>query len=40
MHDEVHWMATDPYDMQVDEWRRDVTKYAWVCQVSTLLALV
>lgn len=37
MHDEMHWMATDPYDMQVDEWRRDVTRYAWACQVSTLL---
>ncbi|CAM9769234.1 unnamed protein product [Ectocarpus sp. 6 AP-2014] len=34
MHDEMHWMATDPYDMQVDEWRRDVTRYAWVCQAN------
>ncbi|CBJ32055.1 conserved unknown protein [Ectocarpus siliculosus] len=34
MPDEMHWMATDPYDMQVDEWRRDVTRYAWVCQAN------
>ena len=40
MHDEMHWMATDPYDMQVNEWRRDVTNYAWVCQVSSLLVLI
>eukprot|EP00752_Nemacystus_decipiens_P010095 g8996.t1 len=34
MHDKMHWMATDPYDIQVNAWRRDVTKYAWVCQAN------
>lgn len=34
MHDAVHWMATDPLDQTPDEWRRDVTRYAWVCQAN------
>lgn len=34
MHDGVHWMATDPYDQTPGEWRRNVLKYAWVCQAN------
>lgn len=34
MHDAVHWMATDPLDIDPDDWRRDITKYAWVCQAN------
>lgn len=34
MHDAVEWMAADPLDIREDEWRRDLIKYAWVCQAN------
>ncbi|CAM9442866.1 unnamed protein product [Ectocarpus sp. 4 AP-2014] len=34
MHDAVHWLAIDPYDTEPDDWRPDVSKFAWVCQAN------
>ncbi|CAM9111525.1 unnamed protein product [Hapterophycus canaliculatus] len=34
MRDAVYWLAADPYDAQLYDWRPDLIKYAWVCQAS------
>ncbi|CAM9820997.1 unnamed protein product [Ectocarpus fasciculatus] len=34
MNDAMHWLAIDPYDIQPDDWRPDVRKFAWVCQAN------
>lgn len=34
MHDAVYWLAADPLDLQPDQWRPNLTKYAWVCQAN------
>lgn len=34
MHDAVHWMAIDPLDQIPGDWRRDISKYSWVCQAN------
>lgn len=34
MHHAVEWMALDPLDVQEDEWRQNLNKYAWVCQAN------
>lgn len=34
MHEAVEWMAVDPLDIRVDEWRQDLLKYAWACRAN------
>lgn len=34
MHDAVYWLAADPLDTQLGQWRPDLIKFAWVCQAN------
>eukprot|EP00903_Cladosiphon_okamuranus_P019502 g17934.t1 len=38
MHDAVYWLPADPWDTQPDQWRPDLSNYAWVCQANGRLA--
>lgn len=38
MHDAVYWLPADPWDTQPEQWRTDLTNYAWVCQANGRLA--
>lgn len=31
MHDDVHWVATDPGDRRQEDWAVDVYTFAWSC---------
>lgn len=31
MHDDMHWLATDPQDKLEDDWAVDMYSFAWTC---------
>eukprot|EP00903_Cladosiphon_okamuranus_P017929 g16497.t1 len=37
MRDAVHWIPADPWDIQPDQWRPNLSKFAWVCKADRRL---